>query len=565
MLAVKGLGGYHLAVDARSQPAAARLRAAKHREDKPFAVMVPDLAAARELCQVDELAESLLTSARRPIVLLPRRAAAGQIADAVAPGNRQLGLMLPYTPLHHLLLRGFPHPMVLTSGNVSDEPIAYRDDDALARLGGIADAFLTHDRPIHIRTDDSVVRPFRGRPAVLRRSRGYAPEPLAVRNRFSRPVLACGAELKNTFCLGRGAACVPLAAHRGSGELRDAALVHRGHRALPAAVRRHPGAGRARPAPGVPVHQVRARPARRRAGRGAAPPRAHRVLPGRQRRRPGRSSGWRSTAPGSARTARSGAASSCSPTWPRRSGAARWPGCPCRAGPPRSGSRGGWPPCTWTRPSPARCPTAWPWPRAIPRPGLMCWRWPGAGSTRRSPPAPGGCSTRSPRCSGCATRSTTRARPRSSWSSSPRGRGAAAATRPGSPRARRSPSAGCDLVRAAAGDLLAGLPPDVISARFHRGVADLIVAGVPAAARVVRAGHGRAVRRRVPEPAAARDGRQPAGSERVPGADPLPGAAQRRRDQPGPGRGSRRPGPRQVRQAISAVSYAPPAGPKSPR
>ena len=203
VLAVKGLGGYHLAVDARSQAAAARLRAAKHREDKPFAVLVPDLAAARDLCHVDELAESLLTSARRPIVLLPRRPG-GQVADAVAPGNQQLGLMLPYTPLHHLLLRGFPHPTVLTSGNVSDEPIAYRDDDALARLGGIADAFLTHDRPIHIRTDDSVVRPFRGRAAVLRRSRGYAPEPLAVRSRFTRPVLACGAELKNTFCLGRG-------------------------------------------------------------------------------------------------------------------------------------------------------------------------------------------------------------------------------------------------------------------------------------------------------------------------------------------------------------------------
>jgi hydrogenase maturation protein HypF len=203
VLAVKGLGGYHLAVDARSQPAAARLRAAKHREDKPFAVMVPDVAAARELCAVDELAEALLTSPRRPIVLLPRRAAAGLIADAVAPGNRQLGLMLPYTPLHHLLLRRFPHPVVLTSGNVSDEPIAYQDSDALDRLGGIADAFLTHDRPIHIRTDDSVVRPFRGRPAVLRRSRGYAPQPLAVRTRFGRPVLACGAELKNTFCLGR--------------------------------------------------------------------------------------------------------------------------------------------------------------------------------------------------------------------------------------------------------------------------------------------------------------------------------------------------------------------------
>ena len=218
VLAVKGLGGYHLAVDATSEKAAALLRARKHREDKPFAVMVADLAGARALCEVDDLAASLLTSPRRPIVLLPRRAAApgraagtaepGQpggdlLATAVAPGNRQLGVMLPYTPLHHLLLRDFGRPMVLTSGNVSDEPIAYRDKDALARLGGIADVFLTHDRPIHIRTDDSVVRPFRDREAVLRRSRGYVPEPLAMAARFGRPLLACGAELKNTFCLGR--------------------------------------------------------------------------------------------------------------------------------------------------------------------------------------------------------------------------------------------------------------------------------------------------------------------------------------------------------------------------
>jgi hydrogenase maturation protein HypF len=208
VLAVKGLGGYHLAVDAASDQAAAMLRARKHREDKPFAVMAADLAAARALCEVDDVAASLLTSPRRPIVLLPRRDDAGPgslpLAAAVAPGNRQLGVMLPYTPLHHLLLRDFGRPIVLTSGNTSDEPIAYRDDDALSRLGGLADAFLIHDRPIHIRTDDSVVRPFRGRETVLRRSRGYVPEPLAVASPFSRPVLACGAELKNTFCLGRG-------------------------------------------------------------------------------------------------------------------------------------------------------------------------------------------------------------------------------------------------------------------------------------------------------------------------------------------------------------------------
>ena len=210
VLAVKGLGGYHLAVDAASEPAAAALRGRKHREDKPFAVMVADIAAARELAEVDDVAAALLASPRRPIVLLPRREdgagqdGPGQVAPSVAPGNRQLGIMLPYTPLHHLLLRAFAGPMVLTSGNVSDEPIAYVDADALERLAGLADAFLVHDRAIHIRTDDSVVRAFRGRETLLRRSRGYVPEPLPVPVRFEQPVLACGAELKSTFCLARG-------------------------------------------------------------------------------------------------------------------------------------------------------------------------------------------------------------------------------------------------------------------------------------------------------------------------------------------------------------------------
>jgi hydrogenase maturation protein HypF len=242
VLAVKGLGGYHLAVDAYNEAAAAALRARKHREDKPFAVMVVDVAAARQLCEVDEAAAGLLASARRPIVLLPRRGvgsgstgigarvgaaaevapgvgaatgvgagagvpagvgARGGLAAAVAPGNRQLGLMLPYSPLHHLLLRAVGSPIVLTSGNSSDEPIVYRDGEVAERLGGIADAFLTHDRAIQVRTDDSVMRPFRGRETVIRRSRGFVPEPLSVRTRFPRPVLACGAELKNTFCLAK--------------------------------------------------------------------------------------------------------------------------------------------------------------------------------------------------------------------------------------------------------------------------------------------------------------------------------------------------------------------------
>ena len=242
VLAVKGLGGYHLAVDARNEEAAAALRARKHREDKPFAVMAAGLAAARQLCEVGDTAAGLLASPRRPIVLMPRRP--GTVAVAVAPGNRQLGVMLPYTPLHHLLLEAVARPVVLTSGNISDEPIAYRDEDAFAQLRGIADKFLTHDRAIHIRTDDSVVRvgggtagsepaergaagsertergaagsepaergaagserTERGREMLIRRSRGYVPEPVTVNPRFPRPVLACGAELKNTFCLAKG-------------------------------------------------------------------------------------------------------------------------------------------------------------------------------------------------------------------------------------------------------------------------------------------------------------------------------------------------------------------------
>src|ERR1700741_3702598 len=162
IVAVKGLGGYHLAVLAEHEDAAAELRRRKDREDKAFALLLSDVDVARGLCVVGDVAAGLVTGRRRPVVLLDRRPAA-PVAAAVAPGNRQLGLMLPYTPLHHLLLREFARPMVLTSGNVSDEPIAYEDADALDRLGGIADAFLTHDRPIHIRTDDSVVRPFRGR------------------------------------------------------------------------------------------------------------------------------------------------------------------------------------------------------------------------------------------------------------------------------------------------------------------------------------------------------------------------------------------------------------------
>jgi hydrogenase maturation protein HypF len=202
IVAVKGLGGYHLAADASCEQAVAALRARKHREDKPFAVLAAGLTEARRLCQVSDAAAGLLASRARPIVLLPRRPG-GHVAQAAAPGNRHLGIMLPYTPLHHLLVAAVARPLVLTSGNVSDEPIAYQNADALDRLAGIADAFVVHDRAIHIRADDSVVRAFRGRPMLIRRSRGYAPEPVSVSAGFPRPVLACGAELKNTFCLAK--------------------------------------------------------------------------------------------------------------------------------------------------------------------------------------------------------------------------------------------------------------------------------------------------------------------------------------------------------------------------
>jgi hydrogenase maturation protein HypF len=203
VLAVKGLGGYHLAVRADDADAVARLRAAKHREDKPFAVMVPSLDAARALVDLPPGAVEVLTSRRAPIVLLPRRRGAA-VAPAVAPGNGDLGVVLPYTPLHHLLAEELAVPFVLTSGNVSDEPIAHRDDDARTRLAGLADGFLTHDRPIHVRTDDSVVRLHRGRELPVRRARGYAPEPVTLAFDVGRPVLGCGAEVKNAVCLAAG-------------------------------------------------------------------------------------------------------------------------------------------------------------------------------------------------------------------------------------------------------------------------------------------------------------------------------------------------------------------------
>ncbi|MFW6083900.1 MAG: carbamoyltransferase HypF [Gemmatimonadota bacterium] len=207
VVAVKGLGGYHLACLAGDESAVTSLRGRKHREDKPFAVMVPNLAAAEQLVRIDDLERTLLQGRERPILLLRRRADAG-VADAVAPGQRDLGLMLPYSPVHHLLLADVGAPLVMTSGNVSDEPIAYRDEEALERLSGIADLFLVNDRPIHTRTDDSVLRTVdlggEHRPMMIRRSRGFVPVPVRLPRAAAGPLLACGAHLKNTFTLAAG-------------------------------------------------------------------------------------------------------------------------------------------------------------------------------------------------------------------------------------------------------------------------------------------------------------------------------------------------------------------------
>lgn len=199
--AMKGIGGYHLVCDARNPTAVGELRRRKQREEKPFAVMVANLEAAAELCEIDCDARTLLTSAGRPIVLLKKKAGAA-IADEVAPGDPFLGMMLPYAPVHHLLLHDLGGaPLVMTSGNRSDEPIAYQEPDALQRLSGIADILLAHDRPIHIRCDDSVTRVVAGIESPIRRSRGAAPHAIRLPLACPVPILAVGGQLKATFAL----------------------------------------------------------------------------------------------------------------------------------------------------------------------------------------------------------------------------------------------------------------------------------------------------------------------------------------------------------------------------
>jgi len=220
IIAIKGIGGFHLACDACNAEAVETLRQRKRRYAKPFALMARDLDVVRRFCQLDDQQAGLLSSPAAPIVLLPV-AAGDVVADAVAPGQVTLGVMLPYSPLHHLLLQDWGRPLVMTSGNLSDEPQCIANDDASDRLGGLADLYLLHDREIVNRVDDSVVRVMAGAPRLLRRARGYAPTPILLPPGFEKapPVLALGGELKNTVGLLRNGQLV-LSQHLG--DLEDA-------------------------------------------------------------------------------------------------------------------------------------------------------------------------------------------------------------------------------------------------------------------------------------------------------------------------------------------------------
>ena len=205
ILAVKGLGGFHLVCDAQNPQTVEKLRLRKRRSGKPFALMAFDLETIREFSRVSLDEENLLNSPTAPVVLLETTAAGKELACLVAPDQNRLGFMLPYTPLHLLLLEpaeGFPKVLVMTSGNLSEEPIAYTNPDAQSRLSQLVDGFLLHDRSIHTRIDDSVISVIEGIPHIQRRARGFAPLPLQISTN-AIPTMACGTELKNTFCLVR--------------------------------------------------------------------------------------------------------------------------------------------------------------------------------------------------------------------------------------------------------------------------------------------------------------------------------------------------------------------------
>jgi hydrogenase maturation protein HypF len=225
ILALKGLGGFQLLVDAASEEAVQALRQRKRRAEKPFALMYPTLETVERACEVTSAERRLLTSPESPIVLLRRREGAQSVADAVAPRNPYMGIMLPCTPLHHLLMREMEFPVVATSGNVSDEPICTDEAEALHRLGGIADLFLVHNRPIARHVDDSIVRVMLGRELVIRRARGYAPLPIFVKDPLP-PLLAVGAHMKNAIAVSVGRT-VFVSQHIGDLETAEAYEVFR--------------------------------------------------------------------------------------------------------------------------------------------------------------------------------------------------------------------------------------------------------------------------------------------------------------------------------------------------
>jgi len=220
IVAVKGVGGYHLAVDPGNSAAVMELRRRKRRDEKPFALLAASLEAAALLAEITPLEARFLTSVERPILLLPKRD--GQnVAPEVAPANGYFGIMLPSNPLQHLLMQGNFAALVMTSANVSEEPVIYRDDEALRQLSGIADLFLSHNRPIHEPSDDSVIRVFRTNTLLMRRSRGYVPRAIRIPE-IDRPVFAAGGELKAAICLASGDQACP---GRHIGDLKSAATL----------------------------------------------------------------------------------------------------------------------------------------------------------------------------------------------------------------------------------------------------------------------------------------------------------------------------------------------------
>ena len=500
VVAVKGLGGYHLACDAASEPAVARLRARKLREDKPFALMTtePERLARLEPEELD-----LLRSRERPVVLVRRREDA-PVAPSVAPGSPWLGLMLPYTPLHHLLLEDFGGALVLTSGNRSDEPISTDDTEARERLGGIADAFLAHDRRIHRRCEDSVVR----REFPVRRSRGHVPRALPLPVPARRPLVAAGAELKSTFCVARGAEAF-LSPHLGDLDSELAYRAFLGDLELYLAMLGRAARGRRpRPAPRVPRDEVGARPERG-ARRRPAPPRARRGLP-----RRARGDGPRARARlrrHRLRHGRDALGRRAAALRPRRVRAGR---------PPRAGAaprrRGG---------DPAAVADGGGAPRAGRAAGAVGALGRGAGEPGRERAAllrdgpalrRGRRAARGPRRghlrgAGGDRAGAARGRHRGrSVRLALRGRRGARRARPRRPRRR-----------ARRAEIAAALPRD--RRRRRRGG----LRGGGGAAR------GRPLRRHLPEPASARRDDPAAGAGRVPGARPPARAAERRRDQLG--------------------------------